>query len=426
LPEVLVEQYRRVRRLTDSLSRPLATEDMVVQSMPSASPTKWHLAHTTWFFETFVLTGNLPGYEQFDRAFGFLFNSYYNAVGPQYARPHRGVLSRPTVEAVREYRQYVDEAMGRLFSAGESPLPAELVPVIELGIHHEQQHQELLLTDIKHAFGSNPLRPVYVARDAGVVAPAPDLNWIEMEAGVQRIGHEIDAFSFDNETPGHRVFLEAFALADRLVTCDEYLAFIEDDGYRRPDLWLSAGWDVVRERGWQAPLYWERAEEDWQLMTLAGMRALEASEPVCHVSFYEADAYARWAGARLPTEFEWEAAARDNVPAGNFVESGRFHPASAPPSGDLPVPRQMFGDVWEWTGSQYRPYPGYEPPEGALGEYNGKFMSNQFVLRGGSCATPQTHIRTTYRNFFPPDARWQFSGIRLARDLGPEGPSSDA
>ncbi len=413
MPEVLAERYRRVRQLTDSLSRPLATEDMVVQSMPSASPTKWHLAHTTWFFETFVLDRGLAGYEVFNPAFGFLFNSYYNAVGPQHARPQRGVLSRPTVEEVRGYRQHVDEAMERLLTAEVS---AELGRVIELGINHEQQHQELLLTDIKHAFASNPLRPAYRPGEAtgDGVATAPD--WIEHDAGVCRIGHEIEAFAFDNETPGHRVFLEPFALADRLVTCGEYLAFVEDGGYRQADLWLSAGWDVVQQSEWQAPLYWERGDGDWKLMTLAGMRPLSPSEPVCHVSLYEADAYARWAGARLPTEFEWEAAAAGLATRGNFVESGRYHPSVAQVSREK-TPSQLFGDVWEWTGSPYRPYPGYEPPAGALGEYNGKFMSNQFVLRGGSCATSEAHIRATYRNFFPPDARWQFSGIRLARDL---------
>jgi len=422
LPDVLAEHYRRVRELTDSLSRPLATEDMVVQSMPNASPTKWHLAHTTWFFETFVLAQNLPGYEPFDPAFGFLFNSYYNAVGPQHARPRRGVLSRPTVEEVQRYRQYVDDAMRRLFSAVEAALPEGLAPVVELGINHEQQHQELLLTDIKHAFGANPLYPVYAVREREPEAPGSELGWVEIEAGVRRIGHGGDAFCFDNEGPAHRVFLEAFALADRLATCGEYLAFVEDGGYERPDLWLSAGWDVARERGWEAPLYWQRGQDGWSLMTLAGLLPLRPHEPVCHVSFYEADAFARWAGARLPTEFEWEVATGSLAPEGNFVESGRFHPAAAPAATAASKLRQMFGDVWEWTGSQYRPYPGYRPPAGALGEYNGKFMSNQFVLRGGSCATPGAHIRPTYRNFFPPDARWQFSGIRLARD--PDAESS--
>jgi ergothioneine biosynthesis protein EgtB len=414
VPTPIAEQYRRVRELSESLSRPLAIEDMVVQSMPDASPTKWHLAHTTWFFETFVLAEAVPGYESFDPAFGFLFNSYYNAVGPRHSRPHRGVLSRPTVDEVWRYREHVDGAMYQLLSAS---VPPELESVIEIGCHHEQQHQELVLTDIKHAFAMSPLRPVY--RPAGELpsgaAVAP--GWVGFEAGTRHVGHEGGGFSFDNETPCHRVFLEDHELSDRLITNGEYLEFMEDGGYERPDLWLSAGWDMARSREWEAPKYWERGYGGWQLMTLGGMRAVEAAEPVCHVSLFEADAYARWAGARLPSEFEWEAAATEVPVTGNFVESGRFHTSPAGPDSETGGLRQLFGDVWEWTGSQYRPYPGYRPPPGALGEYNGKFMSNQFVLRGGSCASSRDHLRATYRNFFPPESRWQFSGIRLARDL---------
>ncbi len=417
MKESIAEQYRRVRELSETLSGPLATEDMVVQSMPDASPTKWHLAHTTWFFETFVLVEELANYEIFDPAFAFLFNSYYNAVGPRHSRPHRGVLSRPTVEQTWRYRRHVDEAMETLFSR-EGAEQERFESIVEIGIHHEQQHQELLLTDIKHAFALNPLRPAYSEGRITKVAVAGALAWVAFESGVRRIGHEIEGFAFDNETPRHRVFLEPYALGDRLITCGEYLAFMDDSGYERPELWLSAGWDVAQGQGWQAPLYWERADDGWRMMTLGGMREVEAAEPVCHVSLFEADAYARWAGGRLPTEDEWEAAS-GNVPTeGCFVESGRFHPCPDA-RGDGPaggIPRQMFGDAWEWTGSQYRPYPGYQPPSGALGEYNGKFMSNQFVLRGGSCVSSRTHIRHTYRNFFPPEARWQFSGIRLARD----------
>lgn len=411
--ESIAEQYRRVRSLSASLSQPLATEDMVVQSMPDASPTKWHLAHTTWFFEAFVLTDGLAGYGIFDPAFGFLFNSYYNLVGPRHSRPHRGVLSRPTVDEVRRYREHVDSAMETLFADSLTP---ELAAVIEIGCHHEQQHQELILTDIKHAFASSPLRPAYAEHSDVVSGSVRDLNWIGVESGMRRVGHEAEGFAFDSETPDHRVFLEAYEFGDRLITNGEYLAFMEDGGYQRPELWLSAGWDTAKERQWESPLYWEQGQEEWRLMTLAGMRPIEPTEPVCHVSLFEADAYARWAGARLPTEFEWEVAALAVAREGNFVESGCLRPRSLSEPISAKAPRQMFGDVWEWTGSQYRPYPGYETPPGALGEYNGKFMSNQFVLRGGSCATSKTHIRATYRNFFPPEARWQFSGIRLVRN----------
>lgn len=404
-------RYRAIRAQTEALARPLTAEDCVVQSMPDASPPKWHLAHSTWFFETFVLGSFEPGHRPFDPRFGFLFNSYYNAVGARLARPNRGLLSRPTLEEVYRYRAQVDARMAELLESTDDPRPAALV---ELGLNHEQQHQELILTDIKHAFGANPIRPAYrVApgledRRDGVVPP---LDWRTYPAGLRRIGHEGSGFAFDNEGPRHRVFIEAFRIAARLVTCGEYLEFLDDGGYERPELWLSDGWNARGLHGWNAPLYWERDGGRWQVFTLDGLRPIVAAEPVCHVSYYEADAFARWAGARLATEAEWEVAAGHPI-VGNFLEDGSWHPR-APAAG---VSGQFFGDAWEWTRSPFGPYPGYRPAAGALGEYNGKFMCNQFVLRGGSCATPRSHIRATYRNFFPPEARWQFTAIRLAGD----------
>jgi ergothioneine biosynthesis protein EgtB len=401
----LARRYTTVRQATTTLSAPLAAEDMAVQPMPDASPTKWHLAHTTWFFETFILKGT-PGYRRFHPQFEYLFNSYYNTLGPQWYRPHRGLLTRPTVAEILEYRAHVDAGMARLLESGSYP-----AAVVELGLNHEQQHQELMLTDVKYLLSQNPLRPVYREAPrpptAGTGAAA---GWLEGVVGIHAIGHEGAGFAFDNEYPRHDELIRPFRIANRLVTNAEYLAFIGDGGYRRPELWLSDGWTAVRERGWEAPLYWAEHEGAWWSYTLAGFRPVGEAEPVCHVSYYEADAYARWRGARLPTEAEWEVAARNTPLTGNFVESRRFHPV--PGDGET----QFFGDVWEWTGSPYLAYPGYRPVEGALGEYNAKFMCNQFVLRGGSCATPASHIRATYRNFFPPDARWQFSGVRLAED----------
>jgi ergothioneine biosynthesis protein EgtB len=416
----LADRYRRVRAFTEELARPLAVEDHVVQSMPDASPTKWHLAHTSWFFETFVLASADPGYRSPDPRYGYLFNSYYEAAGERHCRPRRGVLSRPTVEQVREYRHHVDRHVRALLDRLGNDAPPAWAPVVELGMHHEQQHQELLLTDIKHAFGANPLRPVYAdhplspqGRGAGVRGGDP--RWISYPAALREIGHDGPGFAFDNESPRHPVFVAAFSLASRPVTNREWLAFMEDGGYARATLWLSDGWKTVNAQAWQAPLYWEMQDGTWQTMTLSGLRAVDPDEPVCHVSYYEADAYAQWAEARLPTEAEWEVAAEECAVDGNFVESGALQPRPAP-AGAGAGPRQIFGDVWEWTRSAYLPYPGYRPLEGALGEYNGKFMSGQMVLRGGSCATPRTHIRRTYRNFFAPDARWQFSGVRLAQD----------
>ena len=422
----LADRYRRVRAFTEELCRPLAVEDHVIQSMPDASPTKWHLAHTSWFFETFVLSVADPVYRGLHPLYGYLFNSYYEAVGERHCRPRRGQLSRPTVEEVREYRRHVDRHLLALLDRATQGERPDWVSLVELGLHHEQQHQELILTDIKHAFQANPLRPGY-ATGASPLTPAPlpagerglpgervVSGWIAYPAALREIGHDGRGFAFDNESPRHPEWVGAFDLASRPVTNGEWLAFMADGGYARPQLWLSEGWKNVTGQAWEAPLYWERRDEEWWTMTLSGMRPVDVEEPVSHVSYYEADAYAQWAGARLPTEAEWEVAAEECAVEGNFVESRAFHPRAAV-DGGANGPRQMFGDVWEWTRSAYLPYPGFRPLAGALGEYNGKFMCNQFVLRGGSCATSRTHIRRTYRNFFPPDARWQFSGVRLAR-----------
>jgi ergothioneine biosynthesis protein EgtB len=406
-------RFAAVRGQTESLAAPLTPEDCALQSMPDASPVKWHLAHVSWFFETFVLVPHASGYRPFDAAFRVLFNSYYNGVGDKHPRPERGLLSRPDLATVQAYRRHVDAAMQRCL---EQPLPAKAAALVELGLHHEQQHQELLLTDVKHLFSRNPARPVYHPRwPLAPVAPRPHA-WHGYGGGLVTLGHAGEGFAFDNEGPAHRVFVAPFELASAPVTHGEFAAFIADGGYERPELWLAQGWDVATTRGWQAPLYWEREGAQWRTFTLHGMADVDPHTPVCHVSLYEADAYARWAGARLPTEFEWELAARAAPVAGNFLETGALHPL--PRAGDSPAagPGQLFGDVWEWTRSDYAPYPGYRPAAGAVGEYNGKFMSNQYVLRGGSCATPASHVRATYRNFFPADARWQFSGLRLARD----------
>jgi ergothioneine biosynthesis protein EgtB len=414
LGDVLLQRYAAVRTQSLALTAPLSPEDAVAQSMPDASPVKWHLAHTTWFFETFVLAAHLPGYRAFDPAYRVLFNSYYNTVGDKHPRPERGMLSRPTLDEVFAYRRHVDENMLELLLAEPRAGADDL---IELGLHHEQQHQELILTDVKHLLSRNPLKPVYRKHWPLTPIRARDPRWIAFGGGVVEIGHAGADFCFDNETPRHRAWLEPFEIASHPVTHGDFIGFIDDGGYRRPELWLSAGWDTVTARGWQAPEYWERRDGRWQVFTLHGEVPVDPNTPLCHVSFYEADAYARWANARLPTEEEWETAARNAPLAGNFVESGALHPFAlreAPPEGAL---AQVYGDVWEWTRSDYKPYPGYRPAPGAVGEYNGKFMSSQYVLRGGSCATPASHIRATYRNFFPPDARWQFSGLRLARDL---------
>ncbi len=405
------ERFARVRAFSDHLRAPLAVEDYVVQTMPDMSPTKWHLAHTTWFFETFVLKPHAPGYTPLTDVFEYLFNSYYNAVGQQFPRPLRGHLSRPTVQDVLDYRAHVDAAMQTFFEAGgcEDPHIAELVV---LGTHHEEQHQELIVTDLKHLFAQNPLFPAYRPAQPHGRGAAAALGWLPREEGIYEMGFRGEGFHFDNEEPRHRVFLNPFALADRLVTNGEFLQFIDDGGYRQSRYWLSEGWDAVQSDGWNAPAYWYQVDGGWKQQTLGGLRDLDLNEPVCHVSYYEADAYANWTGYRLPTEAEWEVVARDYPVAGNFVEDGYFHPI--PADGESP---QFFGDVWEWTRSPYVAYPGYRAAAGALGEYNGKFMCNQFVLRGGSCATAHEHTRVSYRNFFGPASRWQFAGLRLARDL---------
>ncbi|MGE0665559.1 MAG: ergothioneine biosynthesis protein EgtB [Sphingomonadales bacterium] len=396
------EDYAQVRGTTVALAAPLAPEDQVIQSMPDTSPTKWHLAHTTWFFETFLIKPNLPGYRPLNEAYDHLFNSYYQQIGSPFPRPQRGLLSRPTVDEVLDYRAHVDAAMAPLL--GET----SLAPLIELGLNHEQQHQELMVTDIKHVLSLNPLDPApYGARQRSGAEAAP-LAWQPFPGGLREIGHEGSGFSFDNEGPHHRHHLEPFALASRPVTNGEYLAFMNAGGYRDPALWLAEGWTAVGERGWQAPLYWERRGGGWTRYTLHGRELVDPADPVCHVSYYEAAAYAAWAGHRLPTEQEWETAARGLPGGGRFLDLASLEPRAGG--------GQLFGDVWEWTMSAYAPYPRFRAAEGAIGEYNGKFMSNQMVLRGGSCATPAGHVRATYRNFFPPDARWQFSGIRLAKD----------
>ena len=393
--ESLLSAYHAVRRHTVALAEPLSAEDCCVQSMPDASPVKWHLAHTTWFFETFILERMEPAFRPCHPAFRVLFNSYYNGVGDQHPRPQRGMLTRPSLGEVYAYRRQVDERIGMLLAS--EPLPAALPAVLEMGLHHEQQHQELLLTDVKHLLSLNPLMPAYCATPLESRACATGREWQSYEAGLVEIGHRGDGFGFcfDNEMPRHREFTEAFALAPGLVSNGDYLAFVLDGGYTKPALWLSEGWDWVCANGLKHPLYWRQETSGWQEFTLNGLHALEAERAATHLSFFEADAYARWCGARLPTEAEWERAAAE----GEGVLS------------------QLFGACWQWTLSSYAPYPGYRVAAGAIGEYNGKFMSNQYVLRGSSCATPPGHARVTYRNFFPASARWQFSGIRLARSL---------
>jgi ergothioneine biosynthesis protein EgtB len=452
----LLGRYRDIRDFSRLLTRDLEPEDCVVQSMPDVSPTKWHLAHTSWFFETFVLKKFLTDYVSAVPEYAFLFNSYYNAAGSMHRRDLRGLISRPTVAESFRYRESVDQHVQDLIASAPDESLDEIEPLLTLGLHHEQQHQELLVTDIKHVLAQNPLRPVFRKRlEEKTANPAP-LRWSNFEETIATIGHHGSEFSYDNEEPHHRVLVAQFSLADRLVTCGEYIEFIESGAYRRPEFWLSLGWMTVNEQRWEAPLYWEKRDGEWWHFTLSGFRRVDEIEPVTHVSYFEADAFANWSGARLPTEFEWERAAHDEPIEGNFVDDERFHPAPATvilSRGDSEGPRiateyfqdaeiartnvaslasaradkrarpagsslqQVFGDVWEWTRSSYSPYPGYRAAPGAIGEYNGKFMCNQYVLRGGSCATSRSHIRLTYRNFFQPEKRWQFSGIRLARDV---------
>ncbi|MFC3682729.1 ergothioneine biosynthesis protein EgtB [Hydrogenophaga luteola] len=420
----LQRRFHAVRDQTLALATPLSEADCQVQSMPDASPTKWHLAHTTWFFETFVLERAEPGFQPFDPAYRVLYNSYYQGVGDQHPRPQRGLITRPGMAEVRAYRAQVDARIARLFAQGLAP---ELVTLVELGLQHEQQHQELLLTDIKHLLACNPTDPVYHPPRPQAPAALHPLRWCAFEEGVGEIGHSGEGFAFDNESPRHPVLLRPFALADRLVAQGEWRAFMDDGGYSDPRWWMAAGWDWLRAQRIAAPLYWQQSEEagSWTAFTLHGRVPIDPHAPVVHISWFEADAYARWCAAqqgepiRLPTEAEWEHAAQTLGPElqarGNFMDSGALHPL--PLAHGQPGLQQMGGDVWEWTASAYLPYPGYRPWAGAVGEYNGKFMINQMVLRGGSCATPRDHIRASYRNFFPTEARWQFSGLRLAQDL---------
>ena len=408
----LESRFRRVRAASVALVAPLSDADATVQSMPDASPAKWHLAHTTWFFEAMVLVPQLAGYRCFDERFNFLFNSYYESVGDRHPRPQRGLLTRPTLTEVLAYREHVDAAVAKLLQADPEQ---RVLEVVELGCHHEQQHQELLLTDILHLFAQNPLRPAYRESEPLPVENIDRAKTYKIfSGGMFQIGHKGPGFAFDSEGPRHAVQLEAFRLADRLVTNREWMEFMSDGGYRNPLLWLSDGWAKVTAEGWWSPLYWEARDGEYWSMTLRGAQPVDADAPVTHVSYFEADAFAGWAGRRLPTEAEWEVAAQSLPVAGNFADGGRLRPKPAgTAAGEL---RQMFGDVWEWTRSAFMPYPRFRPMAGALGEYNGKFMSGQFVLRGGSCVTPEDHVRATYRNFFAPHARWQFSGLRLAED----------
>ena len=409
----LARCFEAVRARSLRLIEGLEPEDMVIQSMPDVSPTKWHLAHTSWFFETFLLEAHQAGYRHFDDTYRYLFNSYYEAIGPRHPRPARGMLSRPTARQILRYRAHVEEAMRRLIAQADDVVLAKIAPLLVLGLNHEQQHQELIVTDIKHVLAGQHDMPAIRAAAKPSPSGVASMDFIGFEGGLLEIGHEGAGFAFDNESPRHKVYLAPFELASRPVSCGEYAAFIADGGYRRAEFWLSDGWHALNERGWQAPLYWRRDGERWSIRTLSGERGLDEREPVAHLSYYEADAYAAWAGKRLPSEAEWEIAARGLAMDGNFLDGDMLHPRAGAGGTGL---QQMFGDVWEWTRSAYLPYPGFAAAAGAIGEYNGKFMSGQMVLRGGSCATPADHIRPTYRNFFPPDARWQFAGLRLAED----------
>lgn len=423
----LIERYHHVRRFSQTIAEPLSAEDCAIQSMPDVSPTRWHLAHTTWFFETFLLK-SIAGYEAFHPQFEMLFNSYYNSIGEQFPRARRGLISRPSLDETLDYRRYVDAAISEHFSA--SDLPADVRKVFEIGLQHEQQHQELMLTDIKHVLAQNPLRPVY--RESNFHPKSGNQSqqtWQSFDSGVVESGHATESFCFDNELPRHSVFLHPYSICDQLVTNGQYLEFMQDGGYQRPELWLSAGWATCQEQQWQSPEYWKNEGDEWTCFTLSGQQPVHLDDPVCHVSYFEADAFARWAGRRLPTEFEWEHAVRSTECQSEsetatwadqrIAQDQPVHPVRHGDGQAAPL-HHAFGQVWEWTASQYTAYPGYRPPNGALGEYNGKFMCNQFVLRGGSCATPSNHIRLTYRNFFPPEARWQFTGIRLASDSSPK------
>lgn len=409
----ILDQFKKVRSFSHYLVEPLETEDFVIQPMENASPTKWHLAHTSWFFETFVLGKFLPGFTSLHPQYAYFFNSYYLQTGVPFSRANRGMLSRPTVKEVFEYRAYVNDQMETFISTCDEKTWGEACSIVEIGNHHEQQHQELILTDLKFLLAQNPLLPVYKERTIEQSNPTKDLGWVSFEEGVIFIGNKGDEFTYDNEHPYHRTFVQDFELADRLVTNGEYLEFMNAGGYENSPFWLDEGWSTVNKESWKAPLYWFKRDGEWMNFTLSGVQNINLNEPVTHVSYFEADAFARWKGVRLPTEQEWEHACRSLETKGNFIDEDAFHPV--PVQDDSKGLKQMYGDVWEWTMSSYSPYPNYKPLSGALGEYNGKFMANQYVLRGGSCATSRSHIRKTYRNFFNASARWQFSGIRLAR-----------
>ncbi|RDX37493.1 ergothioneine biosynthesis protein EgtB [Kangiella sp. HD9-110m-PIT-SAG07] len=421
--EVITKHFESIRKLTEDLCQGLDVEDYNLQAMADTSPVKWHLAHTSWFFETIILKRFESDFEPFHEQFEYLFNSYYNAIGEQFLRPNRHLLSRPTVAEVFEYRRNINERMVELLSSAEGNPKTDILPLTVLGINHEQQHQELLLTDLKYNFYQNPLMPSY--RHAETDPPENSVNdlkqrWITFDSGVCTIGKALsdgvaEKFGFDNESPQHKHYLQGFQMCSCLITNAEYIDFIEQGGYQRSELWLSDGWAVKNEHGWKAPLYWFKKDDAWYHYTLDGVKKVQDSEPVAHVSYYEADAFAAWKGARLPTEQEWERVAAEQLVSGSFLQAEHLKPI-APKTGDAVV-KQVFGELWQWTSSSYSPYPGYRPLAGAVGEYNGKFMINQYVLRGGSCVSSQGHIRATYRNFFYPDARWQFSGIRLAKDL---------
>lgn len=413
----LVEAYSATRKETERFSSLLMVEDQMLQAMDDVSPNKWHLAHVTWFFETFLLKPYLPGYKPISDSYEFLFNSYYNSVGPQYHRPARGLISRPTVSEVFEYRRHVDAGMIALLEQAELRQLEQLAPVVSLGINHEQQHQELMVTDLKYNLSINPLKPAYHGIEIPRSSSTAALGWTEHAGGLTKIGWDGEGFAFDHESPRHDALLQPHQIASRLVTNGEYLEFMADGGYERHHLWLSQGWRTVQETNWTAPLYWEQIDGEWWYFTLSGMQKVDEHGPVVHVSYLEADAFATWAGKRLPTEDEWEHHAAQQPIEGNFADSALYHPRPLDSASLTSSPAQMFGDVWEWTSSAFLAYPGYKPLPGAIGEYNGKFMMSQMVLRGGSCATPQNHMRTTYRNFFYPPDRWQFKGLRLADDL---------
>ncbi len=411
---LLADSYQRVRDFSEQIAAPLSAEDCMAQSMPDTSPTRWHLAHTTWFFETFIL-GSQPGYKAFDEQFSFLFNSYYNSLGEQFPRSQRGLISRPGLKRTWEYRRHVDQLLLELLRSDK--LPESLRHPLEVGLNHEQQHQELMLTDVKHLLSCNPLYPAYQSNPFADTEASAN-RWFDFDGGIVDIGHPGSGFAYDNELPHHQTLLQNFSIAAQPVTCGQFIDFINDDGYKRPDHWLSAGWSTVQQQNWTAPLYWRKQDNQWMQFTLAGLVPVDPDWSVSHVSYFEADAFARWSGARLPTEFEWEHASHQ-ASSGHFadrlIKKGlAIHPTGSVTAND-DGPANMFGGVWEWTSSSYEAYPGYKPPAGALGEYNGKFMCNQYVLRGGSVATSSDHIRKTYRNFFPADTRWQFSGLRLAR-----------